>query len=954
VHPLLVLAMPLLALAIHDAVRRPSFRRLAVRNIVRRPAEAALVVVGSMLGTAIITAAFIVGDTFDASIRDIARTELGPIDQVVRVQDPAVVDAARVAVTSSPISGTDGVLEMTRAPAAARSVIGDAEVTAPSEPSTSLAEVDFDAGRSFGGDPATTGLVDAGPTPSGDQAVIDRSLADRLDLDPGDRVEVFAYGSSRTLVVRDVVPKVGLAGYQGLYVAPGTIAELASSPGATIAQPPTFELLVSNLGGVFDGADRSDGVMDELEARLEGTDGAEVQAVKSDLLDDAEATGESIGQLFTSIGAFSVLVGVLLLINLFVMLAEERKGELGMLRAVGLKRNHLMRSFGLEGAAYSIVAAGLGGLVGIGVGAAIVAVTRGIIAEGDWDLQFVFSAPGSSVWTGMLIGLVISMLAVWGTSARIARLNVIRAIRDLPEPSTDRVSARRLMLAAAGILVGLALTVAGLGGDAAVPALAGPPLALYASIPLLRPLVGRRASTLATAAAALVWSVAVFNVVPDAMANPGIEIFVVQGVVMVSAAVVMASQADRFWARIADRSGATPRGLAVRLALAYPLARTVRTGIQLAMFSLVVFTMTFLAVFSGIFSSQAPTIAADAGGGAQVFVDSNPGNPVTVADLESRPGVERAVPLLRGFPRYTARFQTEPTWWSMIGVDERLVELGPPALASWLPELGTEAEVWAAVLADPTLAVVPDFFLQSGGGPPSDRVRLGEEVVAIDPVSGDERSLTVAAINDSDWLFNGVIVSRDVAAEILGVRGIDHRHYVRVASGADAEAVARRLTAELVPNGGEATTFLTHMERQMAEQTGFFRLMQGYLTLGLLIGIAGLGVVMVRAVRERRRQVGMLRALGLTAPVVRRAFLLEATFVAAQGIAIGIGLGLLCSYQVLTRSATFGDQPLPFEVPWVALAVLLVVPLGAAMIATAAPAGQAARIQPAAALRIAE
>jgi putative ABC transport system permease protein len=130
--------------------------------------------------------------------------------------------------------------------------------------------------------------------------------------------------------------------------------------------------------------------------------------------------------------------------------------------------------------------------------------------------------------------------------------------------------------------------------------------------------------------------------------------------------------------------------------------------------------------------------------------------------------------------------------------------------------------------------------------------------------------------------------------------------------------------------------------------------MQGYLALGLMIGIAGLGVVMVRAVRERRRQVGMLRAMGFPANVIRRAFLVEAAFIAAQGVVLGIGLGLLTSYLVLTNSTTFGDQPLPFSVPWLALAVLLVVPMLAALVSSVAPAAQAAAIRPAAALRIAD
>ena len=71
--------------------------------------------------------------------------------------------------------------------------------------------------------------------------------------------------------------------------------------------------------------------------------------------------------------------------------------------------------------------------------------------------------------------------------------------------------------------------------------------------------------------------------------------------------------------------------------------------------------------------------------------------------------------------------------------------------------------------------------------------------------------------------------------------------------------------------------------------------MQGYLALGLIIGIAGLGVVMVRAVRERRRQIGMLRAMGFQSRVVRQAFLVEAGFIAVQGIALGVILALVTS-----------------------------------------------------------
>ena len=61
-----------------------------------------------------------------------------------------------------------------------------------------------------------------------------------------------------------------------------------------------------------------------------------------------------------------------------------------------------------------------------------------------------------------------------------------------------------------------------------------------------------------------------------------------------------------------------------------------------------------------------------------------------------------------------------------------------------------------------------------------------------------------------------------------------------------------------------------------------FQLFQGYLAMGLIVGIAGTAVVMVRAVRERRRQIGTLRALGFGSRSVGRSFAIETGFVAPR------------------------------------------------------------------------
>jgi ABC-type lipoprotein release transport system permease subunit len=142
------------------------------------------------------------------------------------------------------------------------------------------------------------------------------------------------------------------------------------------------------------------------------------------------------------------------------------------------------------------------------------------------------------------------------------------------------------------------------------------------------------------------------------------------------------------------------------------------------------------------------------------------------------------------------------------------------------------------------------------------------------------------------------------------------------------------------------------VEQDFAANRSFFQLLQGFLALGLVVGVAGLGVVMIRAVRERRRTVGVLRALGVPARVVRRAFLLESSFVALEGILLGTALSIVTSYLLFRND----DDLAGADVPFPSLAAHHPAVRGHRRLpgATAWPARQAAKIKPAVALRIAD
>src|SRR5215211_4835751 len=95
------------------SLRHGVLRRLALRQIARRRGEAALVVAGSVLGTAIIVGSLVVGDTFNSSIERQATAALGPVDEVVFAPGE---QGAEVARRLAPLRGdpdVDGLLVLT-------------------------------------------------------------------------------------------------------------------------------------------------------------------------------------------------------------------------------------------------------------------------------------------------------------------------------------------------------------------------------------------------------------------------------------------------------------------------------------------------------------------------------------------------------------------------------------------------------------------------------------------------------------------------------------------------------------------------------------------------------------------------------------------------------------------------------------------------------------------------
>ena len=439
-------------------------------------------------------------------------------------------------------------------------------------------------------------------------------------------------------------------------------------------------------------------------------------------------------------------------------------------------------------------------------------------------------------------------------------------------------------------------------------------------------------------------------------------LFVAQGLVLAPCAVVLAVRhAPRVGALLRSAGGGV--GLALRLALTYPFERRLRTGTTLLAYALIVFTLVFSSALSGVFSGQVGKLANDEGGGYDLLATTGSAGTVKASELEAARGVESAATLywtVAGFRvdgpgsvSGSGAFED----WAVSGFGDDFLEGGPPPLEAFdRAAYPDEAAVWEAARDDPTLAIADVAFLESGGGPPEENVRVGDVVRIRAPGTERTTARKVVAVSAAGAAFSGVMVSKESFAAFVE-NPVGNRHYVRTSDGADPGVVAEGLQQGFLRSGLEARTFEGGVREALRGQEAFFDLIEGYLALGLFVGVAGLGVSMIRAVRDRRRPFGSLRALGAPASAVRVALLTESALVALGGVLIGAALALVTSYGLVAGSDAFGDSGAAraaFAIPWGRLVLLLCGVLLASLLVALPSALRVAKTPPASALRSAE
>ncbi len=758
---------------------------------------------------------------------------------------------------------------------------------------------------------------------------------------------------------------------------------------------------------------------------------------KRDTLDMGELAASAFTTIFIVSGLFGITAGLVLIFLIFVMLAAERKSEMGMARAVGAQRSHLVEMFVFEGTAYDLAAAFVGVAFGVGVGM-VIAVTLGQAFAGV-GLTIHPSVSLTSLLVSFSLGMLVTFATVLFSANRVSHLNIVSAIRDLPEPPRppgyprDRLLAPlravadgfralfhlRLFKALRAWLIGLpgslirlvwfgftsgpftlllGLFLVPLGIQSASTAafsmgfsfvIIGGALVLRA---LLRPLLGwlaRRRTwnpaelldriiyTLMGLTLTTFWSLPnqflkdTFKL-PEMASGP--EMLFISGILIVAGAVlVIMYNTDLILRLILLILGRSPRFAPVlRVAIAYPLSNRFRTGMTIAIFAIITFSVIFMATLFKV-NELVLTNTAQFTGGFDLRVNSSSHNPV--GDLSHaiarQPGLHRAdysvIASLINLPVEVRQGQTG-RWAGYLvqAVDDAYLENITYGIGVKAQGYTTAAEIWDAVLNKPGYAVVdrlavpsrtttsiniggPDFRLQ--GVYLEDKTMQPIQLEVRQPGSGATLDLTVIGVLEQSAITGyGLITSQATLEKGLNVALPEPTYYVRLAQGVNPGPAGAALESVFLKNGLQSVDLVKELRDSMATQFVFQQLMLAFLTVGLVVGVAALGVISTRAVVERRQQIGMLRALGFQREMVSWIFLIESSFVALLGIGLGVGLALIPAAQMISDMAT--DIPgLTFQVPWTEIALVSGLAYAMTLLTTWLPAVQASKVTPAEALR---
>jgi len=970
-HIIIGLAIALTASVVLLALKHRVICKLGLRNINRRKKTSILIIMGLMIGTALISSSMVIQDTMYYTFRKKAYDRLGEIDETIsssnsngtyRFFDYSVYEIVSREIKRGAHDNIDGIAPEIQLSLPVYDVNRDlAEPNALIVGFNSSIEGDFGTdGNSFR---TLQGKTIDGSGLDENGIIMNERCAEELDARTNDKIIIYYGQLELNFTLVNIVENSGFANFREN---PIIFMRLDALQNHLNVENRINFIKISNRGGVEEGNTYSKIVHEELltilELKTNSSVELEVESTKQNALDEAKEISEFMGDVFTIMGTFVVVAGLVLVILIFVMLAEERRTEMGIARAIGMSRNKLMLAFLFEGFIYSIIAVIIGAVGGL-------AISYIILYLLEMRTEMIFYFENSSILLSICLGLLSTVLMIMLSSWLISKINIVRAIRKVPEPTVRGQKRIFLPIGLLLIVTGTILTVIGIirhmdkDVHSDIILVWGPVVAaLGISCTLFLYLAPRLLFSL-TGIWMVFWSLNPFMVYK----GTGPEMFISSGLVLVPGGIlvfvfnsdILLSGIDRLFG-IGKKRKNLP---VIRIGISYPMKKRFRTGMILIIFTMVIFATSVEAIFTHLEMESVRRTPEKQAGGYDLVCTINPLRPIFNLSerMESSDKLDMA-DFVKFTPvaamntmvhKHEGSGVTNNTPYRIMGVGKDFLENNSYTFHAKDTRYEKSKDIWEAVGNDASLAVIDRSVVKMEWDPffAPFTAEIGD-IISVQSSDGSYANVTIIGILDMFMIPGclGIYVSQEFVRSNFGTVN-ENMYLVALAEGADVREQSRLLEREFMLNGMEAKIIMDDVNMMLDMEKSIVTLMQGYMAIGLVVGIAGLGIITIRSVVERRREIGIVRSIGFTRYMVIKSFLIENIFVVGVSCILGITMAIGIGYKVYLKM--FADD-VGFLLPWLTFFIFSIIALFGTAITSIPPGRKAARIPPAEATRYVE
>ena len=603
---------------------------------------------------------------------------------------------------------------------------------------------------------------------------------------------------------------------------------------------------------------------------------------------EMEVLIENFGRTLTLGSWQAMFIAVFLIFNVFAVAAARRRREIGILRSLGVPRETILRLFLTEGALIGIA----GALVGVGAGLILARATTRFIS-GITEVAFGLTNSGAEVVIDpgvIAVGAALGLFSAVG-AAFLPALSAARLqpVEALAKGGFQRVAAGsdRLRLRAGAVLLAVTVVV----------------------------LLTKATSSFAWAVFGMILINVTALLLAPSLIGPLVRLLrpVMERVFGAEGRIATDTllQAPR-------RTSATVLALMVSLGFVLTLA-----GLTHA------FRTSYTTWMNGVLNADFYVTASQ-----RFFSKAYRLPPEFATEIARIPGV-RWTEEFRGIH---LKYQGKRPFLATLPLEKTFRRMEMPLVE------GTREELVTKVPRGLAIAVSDNFARLYGKG-------AGDSVTLDTP--GGALTLPIAAVvldYSSDqgtiWLDRSVYLAKwnDAGADTIDIM---------LEPGADRDAISKSIRSSLASKT-DRLFIMTAAEmraniHQLLDQ--FFALSYIQLVIALFVAVLGITNTLVISVAERRRELGILKALGTERRQVALLIVLEALGISIAGSVVGYGLGTyLIRYASNAISAANTGWTLPYVFPWglaAGLAPLLVV---VTVLAALYPAKLALRVSPAEAL----